>query len=238
MENAFAIEAFKYPDSGKARPQLWEEIPEIAGGNPTPAKAGQPDARSLKPDQPEPEPVTAEDLQRSFETGRNQGIDEGRKQEQEAQRTYRANLEKQRIAQATEFANQFARERDRFLASIEEEVVRLSLAIAQRVLRREAQMDPLFLVGAVRVALGHLAENLHVRLRVFPGEAELWAETLSHIPNLKVRPEVVSDPAMHSDECVIESDMGSADLGLVAQLRTIQQGLLGEGRVKSNPRES
>ncbi len=35
--------------------------------------------------------------------------------------------------------------------------MKLALAVAARILRREAQMDPLLLTGAVRVALGQLA---------------------------------------------------------------------------------
>ena len=53
----------------------------------------------------------------------------------------------------------FASERDRFLHVVEQEVVKLALAIAARILRREAQMDPLLLTGAVRVALGQLAAS-------------------------------------------------------------------------------
>ena len=39
-------------------------------------------------------------------------------------------------------------------------MVKLALAIAARILRREAQTDPLLLTGAVRVALGQLAATL------------------------------------------------------------------------------
>ena len=48
-------------------------------------------------------------------------------------------------------------ERDRYLHAVEHEVVKLALAVAARILRREAQMDPLLLTGAVRVALGQLS---------------------------------------------------------------------------------
>jgi len=39
------------------------------------------------------------------------------------------------------------------MGAVEHEVVKLALAVAARILRREAQMDPLLLTGAVRVAL-------------------------------------------------------------------------------------
>jgi len=38
----------------------------------------------------------------------------------------------------------FQQGRDRFLEAVEHEVVELALAVAARILRREAQMDPCF----------------------------------------------------------------------------------------------
>ena len=57
-------------------------------------------------------------------------------------------------------------ERDRYFEAVEHEVVKLALAVAARILRREAQMDPLLLTGAVRVALGQLSASTQVRSRV------------------------------------------------------------------------
>jgi flagellar assembly protein FliH len=235
IRNAPVIEAFEYPDIGRALPQLWDDIPEIATGDSFSSANHAPPVGDRIADPLATDPAAVDNLERSFEAGRQQGIREGRKQEQETQRAYLEEKDKERIVHAADFANQFPIVRDRFLESAEKEVVRLALAIAERVLRREAQMDPLFLIGAVRVALGHLAANLRVRLRVPSAEADLWNETLSHIPNLRVRPEVIPDLTMQPGECRIESDMGSADLGLPAQLRTIQRELLGDINIADLP---
>jgi flagellar assembly protein FliH len=42
---------------------------------------------------------------------------------------------------------QFRGARERYFAEVEQEVVKLALAIAARVLHREAQMDPLLLTA-------------------------------------------------------------------------------------------
>jgi flagellar assembly protein FliH len=83
-------------------------------------------------------------------------------------------------------------------------------------------------MGAVRVALGQLARTLQVRLRVPASAASLWAETFEHLPNLKVKPLVVPDESMHAGDCAIETDMGSVDLGLPAQLHQIEWALFDE----------
>jgi flagellar assembly protein FliH len=118
----------------------------------------------------------------------------------------------------------FGQERDRYLRSVEHEVVGLALAVAARILRREAQMDPLLLTGAVRVALGQLSGSTQVRLLVPAAELELWTESMALIPNLPVRPTVIAGEGMHLGEVLIETELGSVDLGIRAQLGEIERG--------------
>ncbi len=120
--------------------------------------------------------------------------------------------------------SRFAEEREQYFAQVESEVVRLALGIAARILRREAQMDPLLLSGAVRVALGQLAEGTTARLRVPAREQELWAEMLRLMPNLPLRPELIADATLAEENCVLETDLGTIDLGVRAQLKEIERG--------------
>jgi flagellar assembly protein FliH len=159
-----------------------------------------------------------------FDAGRQQGIREGRQMEHAEQLGALAANEKRRVEQAVELVEQVARERDRFLQTVEHEVVALALAIAARILRREAQMDPLFLTGAVRVAFGQLANATGVRLRVPASEFELWRESMAHLPNLNLKPTVVPVEEMRMGECVVETEVGSVDLGMHAQLSEIERG--------------
>jgi flagellar assembly protein FliH len=130
----------------------------------------------------------------------------------------------------------FVKERDRFLHSVEREVVELALAVAARILRREAQMDPLLLTGAVRVALGQLAGTTQVRLRVPTAELQLWTEAMALLPNLAVKPVVVPGEGMRLGDCMIETEMGSVDLGIRAQLGEIERGFF--DRAGSHKREA
>ena len=123
-----------------------------------------------------------------------------------------------------EVLEEFRITRDRYLAQVEREVVRLALEIAERILHRQAQMDPLLLSGAVRVALGQLAETTEVRLKVPLEEREMWAEMLLLMPNLPLRPELAVDERMTVGECTIETHLGSVDIGVRAQLAEIERG--------------
>ena len=110
----------------------------------------------------------AEDVRRSFEAGRERGREEGRQAERGAQAAALAEEQERHKRQLAALVERFQEERDRYLHAVEQEVVKLALAVAARILRREAQMDPLLLTGAVRVALGQLAASSEVRLRVPP----------------------------------------------------------------------
>ncbi len=221
------VEVFEYPP-GAATPQTsWKELREVGTMRPLPNREDF-DAYPNPNADPQKELGTsaAEIATRSFEEGRELGIREAR---EKAAGEYRALLQdagRKRIEEATHLADQVANDRARFVHEVEPEVVRLALAIAARILRREAQMDPLFLIGAVRVALGQLAATIEVRLRIPASESELWIETMEHIPNLKIRPAVVPDDGMQIGDCVIETEMGSVDLGLRSQLHQMEMALV------------
>jgi flagellar assembly protein FliH len=166
----------------------------------------------------------AEETRRSFEAGRETGRQEGRLAERESQAAAVNGAAEQRTRQAAELVQAFAVERDRFLQAMEREVVELALAVAARILRREAQMDPLLLTGAVRVALGQLSGSTKVRLRVPNSELDLWTEAMALIPNLAVKPAVVAGDRMRLGDCVVETEMGSVDLGIRSQLGEIERG--------------
>ncbi len=217
---------FEYPECGAAAPAWsgWEEAPEAE-------VAEEPEIAEM-PEEPQPEAASvaeweqrvAEEAGRGFASGRGQGIEEGRKAEREAQGAARKAAEEERARQSARLVEEFARERDRYLGAVENEVVRLALAVAARILRREAQMDPLLLMGAVRVALGQLAATTEVKLRVPPTELDLWTEALRLIPNLAVKPTVVAGDGMRLGDCMVETELGSIDLGVRSQLAEIERG--------------
>lgn len=166
----------------------------------------------------------AEETQKSFEGGRERGRQEGQAAERGAQAAALAGAHEQRSRQAAALVEAFAAERDRFLHKVEHEVVELALAVAARILRREAQMDPLLLTGAVRVAIGQLSGSTEVRLRVPEADLDLWTEAMAHIPNLAIKPTVIAAEGMRLGDCVVETELGSVDLGIRSQLGEIERG--------------
>jgi flagellar assembly protein FliH len=120
----------------------------------------------------------------------------------------------------------FAVERQNYYRRIEREVVQLALAVARKILHREAQLDPNVLAGIVRVTLEKLETGTKVNLHVHPREAADWrhyfACQMENVPT----PEVFEDPAVAPGECRIETSLGSTEVGLETQLKEIETGLL------------
>ena len=125
----------------------------------------------------------------------------------------------------SEAVRRFADERSIYFAQVEHELVQLALAVARKILEREAQLDPMLLTGLVRIALDGMQCGPAARLRVAPDHVAAWqarAESLS----AHHRAEVVPDASLSAEECVIETDVGSAHLSFERQLKEVEQGFL------------
>ncbi|MDR3751735.1 MAG: FliH/SctL family protein [Terracidiphilus sp.] len=221
-----SIEVFEYPadPNAPALPEWngWADEAQTSTRE-EPAHAHAKEAREASVSA-EQQQRLAEETRRSFEAGRERGRQEGRQVERETQAAAQVGAEQRRVQQAAALIESFAEERDRYLQAVEHEVVELALAVAARILRREAQMDPLLLTGAVRVALGQLSGSTEVRLRVPAADLDLWTEAVALLPNLALKPALAAGEGMRLGDCVIETALGSVDLGIRAQLGEIERG--------------
>ncbi len=153
----------------------------------------------------------------AFESGFREGAAKARA-ENEAQ------AQKQREAVA-EALRAFAQQRDEYFRRVEAEVVSLAMAVARKVLRREAHIDPLLLTGMVRVALEKMAASQNVRLRVHPSQIAAWREFIAQQADFPVAPELSGDATLEPNQCQIETELGITELNLETQLKEIEQGL-------------
>jgi flagellar assembly protein FliH len=144
----------------------------------------------------------------------------------EARREWEEELEENIAAEregVLRSCEQFGRERARYFAGVEAEVVKLALAIAARVLHREAKLDPLLLSAAVRLALEKVAEDSTTVLRVPAAEVELWRGVFS-AQAFESSVQVVGDERLGVGECVLDTNVGKVELGVSAQLSEIERG--------------
>ncbi len=117
----------------------------------------------------------------------------------------------------------FEEERSHYYAQVEMEIVQLALAIAAKILHREAQVDPMLLAALVRLAVERMREGSSVTVRVSPGKGESWKQYFAANPSVS-HVEVAEDPQLSNQDCILDTEVGSANFGLDSQLKEVEQG--------------
>ncbi len=113
-----------------------------------------------------------------------------------------------------------------YYSRMEVEVVKLALAIASKILHREAQADPTLVAQLAKAALKKLHQNTRVRVRVRAAEAQHWQQFLAHQDDGQtLAAEVIADDSVDAQSCILETQLGSADVSIGAQLKELESGL-------------
>jgi flagellar assembly protein FliH len=135
---------------------------------------------------------------------------------------YESNLEKE-AAKIRQTLVLFEAEKKSYFSRVESDVVHLALAIATKILHREAQVDPLLVAALVRVAVDKLHDGSSVSLRVSPVKAGKWRERMANPLNGSTIA-IVEDAHLDAEDCILETDLGSANFSIDAQLKEVEQG--------------
>lgn len=139
----------------------------------------------------------------------------------------RLRLETEQLQRATQETlaqrlRQFDAERASYFRSVEGELIQLAFAIARKIVQREAELDPTLLSGLVRIALDRMQTASAVRVRVAPIDADRWRGWgRSDIGD--TRWNVVADETLDQGDCVVETELGTADFSFEAQLREVEE---------------
>jgi flagellar assembly protein FliH len=127
-----------------------------------------------------------------------------------------------RLAQSIADLDEF---RDTLYRQAEAEAVRLSIAIARRVLRRELTVDPAAIDGLVRAALERLQSQESCRVRVHPDHVAAMRAALERA-GMTAKVEVIADAAQEPGAAIFEMPSGNLDASMDSQLREIERGLV------------
>ena len=118
----------------------------------------------------------------------------------------------------------FAAERKKYYTQVEAELVKLAMAIAQKILHREIQMDPLVLAGIARVMIDKLEDATQVILRIHPVHVAQWREYFARGKDPGTVPTITEDPSLTPDSCILQTSLGTTELGIDTQLKEIEKG--------------
>lgn len=115
--------------------------------------------------------------------------------------------------------------KQRYLAESEDQLVRLAVAVARRILYREIQVDTEALLGLVHAATQRSELRELNRILLNPKDHQAL---LPHLERLRLPPrvEVVSDSALERGALLLESTSGILDASIQAQLDEVERGFI------------
>ena len=205
-----SVRALVRRQSTEGEPIVWpavgETMPSAQGMRPTgpaekalhePSKAGEPDLAAVR------------------QAALREGEVAGRAQ---AQAEIRPVLE-----QLSRTAQELAALRPRLREQAEEDLIRLAVAIARRVVRRELTVDPQTIMGLVKAALEQLAAGEAARLRVHPEHEAIVRGFLADAGRGSIT--VAADGALARGSAIFETARGNLDASAETQLAEIERGL-------------
>lgn len=161
--------------------------------------------------------VPEEEVERRIQVARDVALEEADEQMRLAcERVAKSAQEK-----IVEVLNKFAEERLDYFKRVEGEIVQLSLAVARKILQREAAVDPTLLVALVRVALDRMQCGSAVRIRVAAENSDTWLQ-FRDANGGPLQWEIVSDETLSFGDCIVETEVGTANFGFEAQLRDVE----------------
>ncbi len=202
------------PDAVKIEPMPWRRKPSALA----PAASG-PQAPSGPA--PAPGPEFERELARRVEEAFQRGLAEGEAQGRRAG-TQQVQAAVDRLARS---CVEMAGLRRKIQREAESDLVRLAMAIARRILRRELTVDPHALLGLVKAGLEKLDARELNRIRIHP-EAAAWLAARLESEGLPRRVEVVADPSLEPGAAIFESQRGTLDASADTQLAEIERGFV------------
>jgi flagellar assembly protein FliH len=199
------VEAFSYHDTSGA--QIPPEVRSVCAGQPSEEKTAKPDKGPR---------VSQEEISRLVSEAHAAGLALGERQSA-AHFDEALARERKRVA---DLILEFQQQRHDYYSKVELELVHLALAIAAKILHRESQVDRMVVAGLVKVMIERLQQKTTVVVRVRPEDAESWRHSFRDHANVQIVP----DPNLEPKACLLETELGVADMGLDAQLKEVEQG--------------
>ena len=202
---------------GSAAP--WQPLSK--GGDPAPFVAGQPASNGVtSPGQDLQQRIRELErrLNEERQAAHQRGLQEGEAAGKQVAAQFHTALE--RLARTIEEVSSL---RPGLRHEAEEDIVKLSLAIARRILYREITTDPAALLGLVRAALDKMDGRRVHRVRANSQDAGVLQQFFQQM-GLPHKIEVLADPSLPRGAAIFETDHGSLDASVDTQLNEIERG--------------
>jgi flagellar assembly protein FliH len=200
-------------DQSHAESFSLERVNHVARSAPS---SDAPDVQGLKSRIAQLEQALAETEAAAYARGRREADDE-------AQRRFSTVMQNtaERLAQSVK---QLSEQRPRLCKEAEADLLRLAMAIAQRVLHRQLTIDPTALEALTKVTLDRLGRQEQIRVRVSSSLADAVRTLLGRLSSRPI--EVTADANLEAGSLIFETNRGQLDASIHSQLDEIERGLI------------
>ena len=185
------------------------------------ASAWRPDESSAPA--PRYGPPSAADVNRDFEARAKAAYQQGFAAGQAAGIQQASERIEPAAASLNRVVAELASMRRRFRAEVEEDTVKLAIAIARRVMHRELAVDPEAILGLVIAAFQKLNARETQRLRLSPADAAILEQHRTRF-ELPEGLQIVADATLPRASAVFETSRGELDASVETQLAEIERG--------------
>lgn len=173
------------------------------------------DAEVVEAEAPAPLPDFEAIKAAAWTEGFQQGYDEGERLAAEEQHDTGTRL--------SALLQGVAADTEAFVRGLEDDVVELALAIAEKVIARETRLDPDIIINVVRSALSEVHDATELRIRANPDDVPLleprWQEMLPR--SVAEHSELIADELVERGGVIVETRIGYADSQLKTRLNQV-----------------
>ncbi len=159
-------------------------------------------------------------MEQRLREAREQGFREG----EAAGRSQASSQVEPLLGQLARSIDELAQLRSKLRHQAEGDLLKLSVAIARKVLHRELNADPEALAGLIHVALSKIRVQEILRVRVHPQHQALVIQQTQRLTG-GAHLEVCGDPRLPLGGVLVETSRGEFDASIDVQLREIETGL-------------
>lgn len=165
---------------------------------------------------PSPPPPNFEELRaEAWEAGFQQGLGDGMRAAAEEQQAVTTRL--------GALLHDVSADTEAFVRGLEDDVIELALAVAEKVIAREVKLDRQIVLDVVRSALSEVHDATELRIRCHPDDAVIlesrWEGMLPR--SVAERSELVPDELVEQGGVVVETRIGYVDSQLKTRLNQI-----------------
>ena len=177
-----------------------------------------------------------EEVQKMMETGYQEGYNQGLKEGQQAGGQQVLSTIEEQLQNLQSEVERARMKIDDKIEGMSNHVIRLSTKIAEKIIKRQIELNPELIIEQVESILTGLGRIKSLTVRVNPAQLDILKvkeDDFLHLTQGIDDIEFVIDHSLQPGGCIIETDTGGADASIETQLESITNILLEGNRDKN-----